>query len=102
MRLLALGLAACVFAADASAVQRRYFYEEIFQPLYAKDPARPGVFQSNRPNLPKAQFLMPKPARAYRAFIVGGSIAALYGQGHGEDLRAALQRVLPERKVEAF
>jgi tetratricopeptide (TPR) repeat protein len=59
--------------------QRKYYYEDIFVPFFARDDAR-GVYRSQRPQLdvPPSRFAISKSSGTLRVFGIGGSIAQIY------------------------
>ncbi len=97
---LAAGLPGVAAADDGG---RKYYYEDILEPFFTPDPARPGWYRANRPNAKKGSFRKDKPAGGFRVFVLGGSIAGLlqYDGGPG-DLGPALRAALPGREVEVL
>ncbi len=100
-------LAACVLALAAPLPARaeddkarKYYYEDIFEPFFALDPAR-GLWKAQRPGALAASFPAVKEPGTFRVFVIGSSIATLLGDGsRAGDLGAALKAALPSKKIE--
>lgn len=101
--LLAAALVLLPAAASADSRANKYYYEDIAEPFFALDPARPGFYRNMRPGSKESLFAAAKPKDGFRVFVLGGSIAGLlqHSGGPGE-LSQALQSVLPEKKVEVI
>ncbi len=84
--------------ARADLFDDRYYYEEIYEPFYVPDPARPGWLRPARDGTTAVPIEAKKPAGTLRVFIIGGSTAGGY-QGDG-DLSWGLAHALPRRRVE--
>lgn len=101
--LLAVALIALPAASSADSRANKYYYEDITEPFFAPDPAKPGMYRNRRPGSKESLFAAVKPKDGFRVFILGGSIAGLLQySGEPGELRQALQAVLPEKKVEVI
>lgn len=92
--LAAAGPAAALPPQDGS----KYYYEDILEPFFKKDPADPSRVVSARDGANPSSFEAVKPAGVFRAFIIGGSTA---GGFSAAELARGLEAALPGRRVEA-
>jgi len=97
------GLGAALLLAGSAAAQDwtpsyKYFYEDVFAPFFTLDAAS-GQYRPARTGASSRSFAAHKPAGTFRVFVVGGSIAGLYGE---KELSAALSRLMPGRAVEVI
>lgn len=101
--ILAAALAMAPAAALADSRAHKYYYEDITEPFFALDPARPGVYRNQRPGSKDSSFAAVKPKDAFRVFVLGGSIASLLqAKGEAGEFAQALRAALPGRKVEVI
>jgi len=82
-------------------VKREYFCEDVKKPFFSVSPAGEGLakVRSVRPRSIPAEFLMPKPDKTARIFIVGESVAGMLGRGD-HYLGLFLGRSFPGKTVE--
>lgn len=99
--LLAAALAPRLSAADAPTIRledRKYYYEDIYDPFFAPDPRDPSLLRSRRVGANPSSFPRVKAPDAFRVFLIGGStMGGFFGE---HDLQHALKKALPSRKVE--
>jgi tetratricopeptide (TPR) repeat protein len=87
----------------ADSLAQKYYYEDITQPFFAPDPARPGWYRSQRPASIESSFPAVKAPGTFRVFVLGGSIAELLHAGNGRgEFGRSLAAVLPSLKVETL
>ena len=83
-----------------------YWYRDIFSPFFAEQRLPDGqvLVRMRRPYSRGQTFLKEKPARTWRVFVLGGSIAYLYdrepGQCAGWTLAKVLERLVPGWRFE--
>lgn len=73
-----------------------YQYLEIFEPFFSKTKDRGGrmLYRTQRRRAIKSEFIMPKPENTRRIFIVGGSVAQVFGKS-GEEFLDKLKTNVP-------
>ena len=104
--LTSLLVAMASFSPGAASAQpsRKYFYEDIFTPFFARDDAA-GVYRGQRPGssliAEQSQFPIRKIPGTFRVFVIGGSIAGRYMSGP-DNLGAVLKQVLPTKRIEVI
>lgn len=76
----------------------RYFYQDVFKPFFFLNAAK-GRYEPSRPGAHASSFPAVKAPGTFRVFVVGGSIAGVFGE---DDLKAALSRLLPGRTIEVI
>lgn len=79
---------------------RKYFYEDIFEPFFTKD-EKAGEYRATRPGAWDSRFATQKKPGTFRVFVLGGSIAQRYMSGQ-DNLGETLRKVLPKMRLEAL
>lgn len=80
--------------------ERKYFYEDIFEPFFTKD-EKAGEYRATRPGASGEVFPLKKKTGTFRAFVIGGSIAQKYMSGP-DSLEQALTEGLPDMRIETL
>ena len=103
---LEIGLRASGYGTDLSLFTTRILHGKTYYLLNHEVKARyfPGIRFA--PITAREYFILPKPARTFRIFVLGGSTAVGYPYGangsFGVFLRQRLERVFPERRIEVI
>lgn len=87
--------------AEHNARAQKYYYEDIFEPYFAVNPADPDHYRSQRPGAFTSEFSVVKAKHAYRIFVLGGSIVGLlHNDEQPGDIGSVLRAALPTKKIE--
>lgn len=93
---------------ESSVADLRYWYLDIYDDFFVRETAPDGKerYASRRPLSRTASFAAVKSTDTFRAFVIGGSVAAQYDLDPwripGRTLQDVLSRALPGRKIEVI
>ncbi|MBI5629699.1 MAG: tetratricopeptide repeat protein [Elusimicrobia bacterium] len=98
--LLSRGVGQALAQAVNDPISRRYYYEDIFEPFFSPDKDNPEIYRSRRPGAANGSFPIRKGKDAFRIFILGSSIAKLFGESREGGFREMLGKASPFKEIE--